>query len=79
MQDPKAAIQSEDSTKQPDTRTQQYLFEMCTAKLYGHSSDTALSIDTTINTKYWKVRQLTYSGYQELQQHLLKLTDIYKE
>jgi len=30
---------------------------MCTAKLYGHSIDTALSVDTRTNTKYWKVRQ----------------------
>ena len=30
--------------------------EMCTAKLYGHSIDTALSIDTRTNKKYWKER-----------------------
>jgi hypothetical protein len=47
---------------------------MFTAKLYGHSTETALCIDTGTNTKYWKVRQLTYSGYQELQHHLL-ITD----
>jgi hypothetical protein len=47
---------------------------MCTAKLYGHSTDTALSIDTKTNTKYWKVQQLTYSGYQE-QQHYLLIPD----
>jgi hypothetical protein len=44
---------------------------LCTAKLYGHSTDTALCIDTRTNTKYWKVQQLTYSGYQDLQHHLL--------
>jgi hypothetical protein len=44
---------------------------MCTAKLYGHCADTALSIDTRTNAEYWKVRQLTYSGYQDLQHHLL--------
>jgi len=71
MQDSTAAIQSEDSTKLPIIRIKQYLFEMCTAKLYRHSTDTALSIDTRTNTKYWKVRQLTCSGYQQLQHHLL--------
>ena len=60
-----AAIQSEDSTKLPDIRIQQYSLEMCTAKLYGHS------IGTGTNTKYWKVQQLTDSGYQDLQHHLL--------
>jgi len=50
-----------------------YSFEMCTAKLYGHSTDTALSIDTRTNTKYWKVWQLTYNGYQDLQHHWLTL------
>jgi hypothetical protein len=44
---------------------------MCAAKLYGHSTDTALCIDTATNTKYWKVRQLTDNRYQELQHHLL--------
>jgi hypothetical protein len=44
---------------------------MCTAKLYGHSTDTALSIDTGTNTKCWKVWQQTYSGYQDLQHHWL--------
>jgi hypothetical protein len=44
---------------------------MCTAKLYGHSTDTALSIDARTNTKYWKVQQLAYSGYQDLQHRLL--------
>jgi hypothetical protein len=54
-----------------DIRIQQYSFEMCTAKLYGHSTDTALCIDPRTNIKHWKVQQLTYSGYQELQHHLL--------
>jgi hypothetical protein len=71
MQDSAAAIQSEGSTKLPEIRIQQYSFEMCTAELYRHSSDTALSIDTRTNTKYWKVWQLTYSGYQDLQHHWL--------
>jgi sulfatase maturation enzyme AslB (radical SAM superfamily) len=44
---------------------------MCTAKLYGHSTDTALCIDTRTNTKYCKVQQLTDSEYQDLQHHLL--------
>jgi len=44
---------------------------MQTAKLYGHSTDTALCIDARTNTKYWKVQQLTDSGYQELQHHWL--------
>jgi len=44
---------------------------MCIVKLFGHSTDTALHIDTRINTKYWKVWQLTDSGYQDLQHHLL--------
>jgi hypothetical protein len=44
---------------------------MCTAKPHGHCTDTALCIDTRTNTKYWKVQQLTYSGYQELQHHWL--------
>jgi hypothetical protein len=44
---------------------------MCTTKLYGHCTDTALSIDTRNNTKYWKVQQLTDSGYQDLQHHWL--------
>ena len=52
-------------------RIQQYSFAMCTAKLYGHSTDTALSIDTRTNTKCWKVQQLTDSGYQHLQHHWL--------
>jgi hypothetical protein len=52
-------------------RIKQYSFEMCTAKLYAHSTDTALSIDTRTNTKYWKIQQVTYSGYQEQQHHLL--------
>jgi hypothetical protein len=43
---------------------------MCTAKPYGHCTDTALSIDTRTNTKYWKVQQLTYNWYQDLQHHL---------
>ena len=38
---------------------------MCTVKLFGHC------IDTGTNTKYWKVQQLTDSGYQDLQHHLL--------
>jgi len=54
MQDSTAAIQSEDSTKLPDIRIQQYSFEMCTAKLHGQSTDTALSIHTRTNTKSWK-------------------------
>jgi len=74
MQDSSAAIQSAHSTKLPDIRIQQYSFEMCTAKLFGHPTDAALSIDSRINTKYWKVQQLTYSGHQELQHHLL-ITD----
>jgi len=44
---------------------------MCTATLYGHSIDSALSFDMRTNTKHWKVRQLTYSGYQDLQHNLL--------
>jgi hypothetical protein len=44
---------------------------MCKAQLYGHCTDTALYIDTRNNTKYWKVRQLTDSGYQDLQHHWL--------
>jgi len=44
---------------------------MCTTKLYGHTTDTALSVDTRTNTKYWKVWQLTDSGYQHLQHHRL--------
>jgi hypothetical protein len=48
---------------------------MYTAKLYEHYTDTALYIDTRTNAKYCKVQQLTYSGYQELQHHLLILTD----
>jgi len=48
MQDSTAAIQSEGSTWLPDIRNQQYSFEMCTAKLYEHSTDTALSIDTKV-------------------------------
>jgi len=48
---------------------------MCTAKLYGHSTDTTLSLDTGTNTKYWKVSQVTDSGYQDLQYHLVILTD----
>jgi len=71
MEDSTAAIQSEDSTKLRDIRIQQYSFEMHTTKLYVHSTDTALSNDTGTNTKYWKVWQLTYSGYQDLQHHLL--------
>jgi hypothetical protein len=35
-------------------------------KLYGQCTDTALCIDTRTNTKYCKLQQLTYSGYQEL-------------
>ena len=82
MQDSTAAIQSDDSTQLPNIRIQQNSFEMCTAKLYwtfnkihlkcaqqnciGHSTDTALSIDTRNNTKYWKVWQLTYNGYEDL-------------
>jgi hypothetical protein len=41
-----------DSTNLTDIRIQQYTFEMCTAKLYGHYIDPALSIDTRTNTKY---------------------------
>jgi len=74
MQDSTAAIQSADSTKPPDIRIQQYSFEMCTAKLYGHCTETALCTDTGTNTKYWKVWQLTDSGYQDLKHHLL-ITD----
>jgi len=44
---------------------------MCTAKLYGHSTDNALSIGTRTNTKCWKVWQLTDSRYQDLQYHRL--------
>ena len=44
---------------------------MCTAKLYGHSTDNALCTDTRTNTKYWKVWQLTDSGQQHLQHHWL--------
>ena len=43
---------------------------MCIAKLYGHSTDPALSLDTRTNTKYWKVSQLNDSGYQDFQHHL---------
>ena len=71
MQDSTAAIQSDDSTQLPNIRIQQNSYEMCTAKLYGHSTDNALSIDTRTNTKYWKVQQLTYNGYQDLQHHWL--------
>jgi hypothetical protein len=49
MQNSTAAIQSEDSMLLPDIRIQQYSFEMCTAKLYGHPNDTVLSIDTRTN------------------------------
>jgi hypothetical protein len=52
---------------------------MCTAKLYGQCTDTALCVGTRTNTKYCKVQQLTDSGYQELQYHLLILTDCKKE
>ena len=45
---------------------------MCTAKQYGHCTGTASSTDTRTNTKYWKVWQLTVSGYQYLQHHWLK-------
>jgi hypothetical protein len=34
-------------------------------------TDTALSTDTSTNTRYWKVWQLTYSGYQDLQHQWL--------
>ena len=44
---------------------------MCTAKLYGHCTDTVLSVDTRTDTTCWKVRQLTDSGYQDLQHHWL--------
>jgi hypothetical protein len=71
IKDSTAVIQLEDNTYLANTRIQQYSFEMCTAKLYGHSTDTALSIDTKINAKYWKVWQLTYNGYQDLQHHWL--------
>jgi hypothetical protein len=71
IHDSTAAIQSEDSTKLPDITIQQHSIYMCTAKLYGHSTDTALCIDTRTNTKYWEVLQLTHSGYQDLQDHWL--------
>ena len=64
MQHSPAAIQSADSTKLPNSRIQ-HSFEMCTAKLHGHCTDTGT------NTKYWKVQQLTDSVYQDLQHHLL--------
>ena len=51
---------------------------MCTAKLYGHRTDTALCNDTGTNTKYWKVKQLADSGYQELQHHLLVTDSLLK-
>jgi hypothetical protein len=41
--------------------------------MYGHSTD--LCIDAGTNKKYWKVRQLTDSGYQDLQHHLLTFRD----
>ena len=44
---------------------------MCTAKLYVHSTDTALCTDTGTNKKCWKVQQLTHSGYQDMQHYLL--------
>jgi len=44
---------------------------MCTAKLYGHSTGTVLSVDARTKTKCWKVRQLTDNGYQDLQHHWL--------
>jgi hypothetical protein len=44
---------------------------MYTATLDGNSTDNALSTDTRTNNKYWKVRHLTISGYQELQHHWL--------
>ena len=44
---------------------------MCTAKLYGYSTDTALSVGTRTDTACRKVRQLTDSGYQDLQHHWL--------
>ena len=71
IKDSTAVIQLEDNTYLANTRIQQYSFEMCTAKLYGHSTDTALSIDTRTNAKYRKVWQLTHNGYQDLQHHWL--------
>jgi hypothetical protein len=71
MQDSTAAIQSEGSTYLRDIRILQYSFEMCKAKLYGHSTDTAQSIYTRTYTKYWKVQKVNYSGHQDLQLHLL--------
>ena len=44
---------------------------MCTAKLYGHCTDNALSNGTRTNTKCWEVWQLTDSRYQDLQYHWL--------
>ena len=44
---------------------------MCTAKLYGHSTDNALSICTRTNTKCWEVWQLTDCRYQDLQYYWL--------
>ena len=44
---------------------------MCTEKLYGHCTDTALCIGTGTNTKCCKVWKLTDSGYQELQHYWL--------
>jgi len=52
-------------------RIQHYSFEMCTAKLYRHSTDNALSNGTRTNTKCWEVWQLTDSQYQDLQYHWL--------
>jgi hypothetical protein len=39
----------------------------------------SVSVDTKTNTKLCKVQQLTDSRYQELQHHLLILTDCYRE
>jgi hypothetical protein len=64
MKDSTAVIQLEDNTYLTNMRNQQYSFEMCTAKLYGHSTDTVLFIDTRINAKYWKKCQSTYNGDQ---------------
>jgi hypothetical protein len=53
MKESTAVIQLEDNTNLTNMRNQQYSFEMCTAKLYGHYTDTVLFIDTRINAKYW--------------------------
>jgi hypothetical protein len=51
---------------------------MCKSELYIHSADTALSNDSRTSTNFWKIWQLTYSRYQDLQHHLLILDRLLK-